>query len=144
MRFPRLADEPKWQLVVSHRHRVELLKRAKAPADAVELETHDGLMKIYPGARLVGKEHHRGITKGLFYTVVELGLLRSELGADLAVTAEDYRKFSLANALVYYSSQGRTLDGRVRLYVGSQYLSTRALTVGLQRATHSELIDVVH
>ena len=71
-----------------------------------------------------------------------LDLLRDEFGKEIQVEPCEFLNLSVATALVYYSSQGRTLDGRVRLHVSSRHMSTRALVVGLQRCTHTDLIDV--
>ena len=138
-RFPSLPDAPRWQLTVSNAHRKALLKQSTTPGELVQ--TFDGEHVVGLGSRLVGRIQGDGVVNGLFFTVVATDLLRDEMGRELKVN--DYSKFAVADALVYYSSQGRTLDGRVRLHVGSPHLTTTALIVGLQRCTHSSLIDVV-
>ena len=139
-RFPRLPDEPKWHLVVSNAHRVSLLR--KCGASGTPVETFDGLLEVGPGSRMVGRQKSKRVVNGLFYEVVALDLLRDEFGKEIQVEPCEFLNLSVATALVYYSSQGRTLDGRVRLHVSSRHMSTRALVVGLQRCTHTDLIDV--
>ena len=47
-----------------------------------------------------------------------------------------------AHAPRYYLAQGRTLRGRVRLWLGHKRIETTHLIVGLSRATSSERVDI--
>ena len=55
---------------------------------------------------------------------------------------EGFKCLRPAHALCYYSAQGRTLKGRVRLWLGHPRIETTHLIVGLSKATSPELVDV--
>ena len=90
-------------------------------------------MLVWPGLRLIGGGGK--IPKGVFVAVTEvepqLRLKQQEL----------LRATRLSHAVTYASCQGLTLQGRVRLDLGSVHLSLRHLYVGASRATSSDLLE---
>ena len=101
-----------------------------------------------PGLHLIGCTTTRGVFNGQLYAVssitetsVVLCVLDSE--QQVAMPREEGLKcLRPAHALCYYAAQGRTLRGRVRLWVDHPRLTTTHLIVGLSRATAPELVDV--
>ena len=101
---------------------------------------------LFLGLHLVGRATARGIFNGQLYTAasiaeaVVLRVLDSEQEVELL--REEVKCLKPARALSFYSAQGRTLRGRVRLWVDHPRLSTTRLIVGLSRATSPELVGV--
>ena len=102
---------------------------------------------MYAGCVLAARESRGHICNGSFWTVAKIegdkATLTSEHGAGATLSASECKIFGLAAALCFFSCQGRTLPGVVRLYCGSPRLTTRALIVGLSRATAGDLLEVV-
>ena len=87
-----------------------------------------------------------GIYNGQLYTVMaaskDLIKLQVYNGSDeVDINMCNVRNLKPAHAITYYSSQGRTLKGRVRLYVQHPKMTTTHLIVGLSRATDPDLVD---
>ena len=153
-RFPTKPGDALWNLTVSNRHRKRLNSKLNARAsrgqqrvwvDKAEQVDDQGFW-LFPGLHLVGCATERGIFNGQLYTVasvaeaVALRVLDSE--EEVALLREELKCLKPAHALCYYAAQGRTLRGRVRLWVDHSRLSTIHLIVGLSRATSPELVDV--
>ena len=87
-------------------------------------------MLVWPGLRLIGWEDSQGRLCGRYRG----GARARQAGQRAAAEAAD--------AVTYASCQGLTLQGRVRLDLGSVHLSLRHLYVGTSRATSSDLFEV--
>jgi hypothetical protein len=158
-RFPRKAGEVQHNLVLSHTRRVEinakmnvarhdsLFVRATLPPEP-RRANHGQDMHIYPGLELIGCCARKGILhNGGRYIVKEIGekILLSCEGGDLSLTqVEVVRDLRLSHAITYHSSQGSTLEGRIRLWDADHPRFTRRhLYVGISRATNNALVEVV-
>ena len=97
---------------------------------------------------MIGCTTTRGVFNGQLYAVasitethVTLRVLDSD--QEVALLREEGLKcLRPAHALCFYSAQGRTLRGRVRLWLGHKRIETTHLIVGLSRATSPELVDI--
>lgn len=83
-----------------------------------------------------------GIYKGSLYQVHRISAAGFTLryldgGGVLRLQRQSLDRVTLATALVYYSVQGRTLPGRVRVYTRGSRLDARTLT-----ATRKDLVEV--
>ena len=98
-------------------------------------------MLVWPGLRLIGGG---GKTpKGVFVAVTEVEPEHVRLDNGLRLKQQELlRATRLSHAVTYASCQGLTLQGRVRLDLGSVHLSLRHLYVGASRATSSDLLEV--
>ena len=101
---------------------------------------------LFPSLHLIGSATEHGVHNGQLYVVKGLGegsvhlqVMDSEREVELQLCS--IKCVKPAHALCYYAAQGRTLRGRVRLWVHHPHLSTTHLVVGLSRATASELVD---
>ena len=94
---------------------------------------------------LVGCTTDAGIVNGQLYQVVDTEPVPTlqMLGTAETVHLTDPRCVKPAHCLCFYSAQGRTLRGRVRLMISHPKTTTVAVIVGLSRATSPELIDTV-
>ena len=97
---------------------------------------------LIPGCHVIGCQTDDGIVNGQLYVVKENRALQL-LDRSEEVQLTDARCIRPWHCLCYYSSQGRTLRGRVRLMVSHPKISTTAIIVGLSRATSPELIDAM-
>ena len=149
---PALAD---WELCVSHKQRIALcLARNKLDAeshDGPKLEVYlprDGVrVLLFKGVRLIGVKTEKGIYNGSLYrvrfaTAAAIWVEDLDGGKDVKLHISELDKVTLASALVYYSVQGRTLPGRVRLFTRGSRIDVRTLTVGVSRATAKDLVEV--
>ena len=91
---------------------------------------------------MIGCQTDNGILNGQLYVVKE-GRALQLLDREEDVELTDARCIRPCHCLCYYSSQGRTLRGRVRLMISHPKISTTAIIVGLSRATAPELIDAM-
>ena len=102
---------------------------------------------LFPGLRVVGCSTDNGLFNGQLYTVLEVApkVKLQTYGGNDEVTIDmcHIRCIKPAHAITYYSCQGRTLRGRVRLYVQHSKVTTTHLIVGLSRAVCPTLIDCV-
>ena len=97
---------------------------------------------------MIGCTTTRGVFNGQLYAVasitethVTLRVLDSD--QEVALLREEGLKcLRPAHALCFYSAQGRTLRGRVRLWLGHKRIETTHLIVGLSRATSPELVGI--
>ena len=145
-----------WNLTLSNHHRKRLNSQLNAQASVGRRDvwidksdqTDEQGFWLFPGLHLIGCTTTRGVFNGQLYAVVSitetsvaLGVLDS--GQTVALLREEGLKcLKPAHALCYYSAQGRTLRGRVRLWLGHPRIETTHLIVGLSRATSPELVDV--
>ena len=148
--FPR-TDEPVWTLTVSHRER-KLIN--KAHNEIIYKRRNEGIWVppteqtdrqgfwLIPGCHVIGCQTDNGIVNGQLYVVKE-GRTLQLLDREEVVELADARCIRPCHCLCYYSSQGRTLRGRVRLMISHPKISTTAIIVGLSRATSPELIDAM-
>ena len=146
--FPEKSGMPDWSLTMSNNQRKRLNKETN---DQLH-ELHGGIwidaahqldgqgFWLFPEIRLVGCATDKGIYNGQLYTVISISQdgvrLQTYMGDDVV----DFKLCMIsclrpAHALTYYGCQGRTLRGRVRLYVQHSKLTTTHITVGLGRAT---------
>ena len=171
-RFPlRGCDlDVRWHLTISNKARVDLNRRineheaqqyAQRSGETAEFlpgpsdsELQQGFY-LFPGLRLVGSKTETGVKNGVFYTVLvpregNKTILQAA-GADVAGADATVRIFTNrltaharpAAALTYFGSQGRTLDGTVKLHdTRSPFFSRRHLAVGVGRATGAHLVQV--
>ena len=155
-KFPPKKDTPTWSLTVSNTERRQLNKKIND-----EMYSGDGGLRIdaahqvdgqgcwlFDGMHVVGCATEQGIFNGQLYTVVgfnpgivKLQVYNQREQFDLKIC--NIRSIRPALALTYYSCQGRTLIGRIRLYVQHPKLTTAHVIVGLSRATCPSLIDCV-
>ena len=104
-----------------------------------------------PGLILVGCRTELGVKHGLFYEVLaaqdgnNTTLKSFDRGEMVRVLiTQVIAHFKPAHALTYFGSQGRSLDGGVRLHdTRSPYFSKSNLQVGVGRATAAHLVQVV-
>jgi hypothetical protein len=166
-RFPVKSSDldVKWHLTISNRARIELNRRVNeheaqqysnrtgetaeflpGPADS---ELQQGFY-LFPGLRLVGSKTEEGVKNGVFYTVLvprdgNKTVLQT-VGAESTVrifTNKLTAHVRPAAALTYFGSQGRTLDGTVKLHdTRSPFFTRRHLVVGVGRATSAQLVQV--
>ena len=97
---------------------------------------------LLPNMHVIGVQTEATIYNGQLYKVVDTQTLRV-LNTDETVQLPDVRFIRPAHCLCFYSAQGKTLPGRVRLYVQHAKTTTEAIVVGLSRATSKQLVDVV-
>ena len=166
-RFPvRGSDlDVRWHLTLSNRARVELNRRineheaqqyAQNTGETAEFlqgppdnELQQGFY-IFPGLRLVGSKTEEGVKNGVFYTVLTPRdgnkTVLQATGAEETVrifTNKLATHVRPAAALTYFGSQGRTLDGSVKLHnTRSAFFTRRHLVVGVGRATGAHLVQV--
>ena len=142
---------------MSNRHRKRLNARLNAQASVgrrdVWIDKSDQTggqgFWLFPGLHLISCATTRGVFfNGQLYaaasiteTHVVLRVLDSE--QEVALLREEGLKcLRPAHALCFYSAQGRTLRGRVRLWLGHKRIETTHLFAGLSRATSPELVGV--
>ena len=153
--FPCKADIPEWSLTVSNQERRRINKeineemhktRGGVFVDAAHQLDCQGFW-LFPGLHVVGCSTDNGLFNGQLYTVLEVApkVKLQTYGGNDEVTIDmcHIRCIKLAHAITYYSCQGRTLRGRVRLYVQHSKVTTTHLIVGLSRAVCPTLIDCV-
>ena len=157
-RFPTRPGHALWNLVVSNRHRKGLNAQLNAAAysgraDGIWVDEADQVdgqgFWLFPGLHLIGCATERGLFNGQLYAVarldetsVALRVLDSEQEAELPRSDASWRRcLKPAHAMCYYAAQGRTLRGRVRLWVEHPRLTTTHLIVGLSRATSPDAVD---
>jgi hypothetical protein len=162
-RFPPRghAQEVDWHLCISNKARMAINAEAN-DFQAARYEAQTGLpaivleppetsklqqrIRLFPGLVLVGNATEDGVKNGVFYSVVEVGekvTLQAE-GETARVWLDKLTaRLRPAAALTYFSSQGRTLRGSVRLHdTRSKHFSKRHLAVGVGRATGARLVQV--
>ena len=106
---------------------------------------------MFSGLTLVGCRTELGVKHGLFYEVraAQDGnntTLKSFDSGEMVrvLKTQVTAHFRPAHALTYFSSQGRSLKGVVRLHdTRSPHFSKRHLQVGVGRATAANLVQVV-
>jgi hypothetical protein len=105
-------------------------------------------VRLFPGLVLVGNATEEGLKNGIFYVVVSVGEKAILQVADSTETVNVRldrltARLRPAAALTYFSSQGRTLKGTLRLHdTKSKHFSRRHLAVGVGRATSARLVQV--
>merc|ERR1711894_759122 len=103
---------------------------------------------LFPDLHIVGCSTDNGIFNGQLYTV--LGIEHDKITLSIYGTDDEIilcmchiKAIKTAHAITFYSCQGRTLRGRVRMYVQHPKITTTHLIVGLSRAVCPSLIDCV-
>ena len=155
--FPVKAGLPDWHLTVSNNHRRSLNKQIND-----ELHNTEGGVWIdaahqvdgqgfwcSENLRVVGCATDHGVYNGQLYTVVRVSPQQVRLHVYNNDATDNVVDLSLCNiravrpahAITYYNGQGRTLRGRVRLYVQHPKITTTHVIVGLSRAVCPSLID---
>ena len=154
--FPTKKEMPDWSLTVSNNQRRQLNKKINDELhktkggiyiDAAHQLDCQGFW-CFEGLHVAGSATDSGIYNGQLYTVlavsenlIRLQIYNAEEQVDLNMC--HIRNVKPAHAITYYSCQGRTLRGRVRLYIKHNKMTTTHLIVGLSRATCPTLIDCV-
>ena len=157
--FPITDQPPDWTLCLSHARRRQLNKAcnlARKPADAVLLQVQSDAMHqdmwLYPGCPLIGhlqgKRH--GIYNGALYWVTHITpdeehvWVKNADGDEVRLTTSFVgQSLLLAYAICIYSSQGLTLQGRVRVVDTTNiHFERRHLYVAASRSTSAELLEV--
>ena len=102
---------------------------------------------LFEGLNVVGCTTDNGIFNGQLYTVVstiDKIILQQDSGDEtVELKSCNIRCIKPAHAITFYSCQGRTLRGRIRLHVQHAKITTTHLIVGLSRAVCPTLIDCV-
>ena len=149
----------RWNLVISHRKRVELNRvnnRAAAPDDAVFLEVKGRAVRgnaaqsmlAWPGIELLGcvSAERKGIRNGCLYTVERIDVPSETLRlAGVGDVTFDQAKawLRLSYAQTYASCQGTEFAGSLRLHDCShKWFSRRHLFVGLSRAKQDAAVSL--
>ena len=155
-KFQYKNDVPAWSLTVSNAQRRALNKAINDDlynkhggvyVEAAHQLDNQGFWLI-PGCHVVGCATDYGIYNGQLYTILDT---RPNAVCLQVYCADETLELSLchircikpAHSLCYYSCQGRTLRGRVRLYVQHNKITTTHLIVGLSRSTDPTLVDCV-
>ena len=157
-RFPPKPGHADWNLVMSHHRR----KRVNATIQSLlvqgqmtwKVQGGDAESQDYDlcvGTRLIGSNcEHPGITNGALLTVqgVVLGMcyLRDdETGERVSLPIKRLNYHTrLRHALTLAACQGRTLQGRVRLWdCDSAHITSAHIYVAASRATSPELFEVM-
>ena len=155
-KFQYKNDVPAWSLTVSSAQRRALNKAINDDlynkhggvyVEAAHQLDNQGFWLI-PGCHVVGCATDYGIYNGQLYTILDT---RPNAVCLQVYCADETLELSLchircikpAHSLCYYSCQGRTLRGRVRLYVQHSKITTTHLIVGLSRSTDPTLVDCV-
>ena len=153
-RFPKKPGLPDWSLTVSNAERRKINKHINDQlhnskggiwVEAAHQLDRQGFW-LFPSLHVVGCATDAGIYNGQLYTVMaaskDLIKLQVYNGSDeVDINMCNVRNVKPAHAITYYSCQGRTLKGRVRLYVQHPKMTTTHLIVGLSRATSPDLVD---
>ena len=142
-----------WTLTVSHKQRRlinlkvnELIYKRNPQGIKIEADQQVDRQGFWlmKDQHLVGCTTDAGIVNGQLYRVVETEPPTLQiLDTEEIVQLTDPRCVKPAHCLCFYSAQGRTLRGRVRLMISHPKITTTAIIVGLSRATSPELIDTV-
>ena len=139
--FPAKPGWPEMTLVISHARRVAVnaaANRALQPPGAKLLVLETGVeIALAPESQLQSPQNR---AQNVFVAVTEVEPEHVRL--DNVKQQELLRATRLSHAVTYASCQGLTLQGRVRLDLGSVHLSLRHLYVGASRATSSDLLEV--
>ena len=168
LRFPARGGDLsiRWHLTLSNKARIDLNRRINAheaqrhaehtgeSAEFLEGPPESELQQgfyVFPDLRLVGSKTEEGVKNGVFYTVLTPrdGNKTVLQVAGLEETVRIYTNKLTAHvrpaaALTYFGSQGRTLDGTVKLHnTRSPFFTRRHLVVGVGRATGAHLVQVV-
>jgi hypothetical protein len=156
-KFPVRPGHADWNLVMSHHRRKQLnasiqallangQKTVKVTGGGAESQEYD----LFIGTRLIGSNSERpGIVNGALLTVVRIGaeceLVDDETGERVIIPLKRLNFHTrLRHALTLASCQGRTLQGRVRLWdCDSVHFSPAHIYVAASRATSPELFEVV-
>jgi hypothetical protein len=164
-RFPAQGSnhEMDWHLCISNKARMAINAEVN-DFQAARYEAQTGLsamvleppetsklqqrIRLFPGLVLVGNATEDGLKNGIFYSVVSVGEKAVLQVADSTETVNVRldrltARLRPAAALTYFSSQGRTLRGTLRLHdTKSKHFSRRHLAVGVGRATSARLVQV--
>jgi hypothetical protein len=98
-------------------------------------------MFIWKELRLIGCGGK--VPRGIFVTVAEIGDFELTLSNETKVKYEQLHAcLRLSHCITYASSQGLTLQGRVRLETKGAHFGIKHLYVGASRATSSTLLEV--
>ena len=150
--FPVKQGPPDWTLTISHKQRKAINAKRN---EQLRNETGGGVWVppeqqsdrqgfwLLPNMNLIGVQTENSIVNGQLYKVLNDTKTLQVIGTNETVQLNDARCIRPAHCLVYYSSQGKTLPGRIRMFVGHKKTTTTAIVVGLSRATSKELVDVV-
>jgi hypothetical protein len=170
-RFPKKEGDAVYNLVISHKSRVDLNKelneksfeeyRALNPegpyAEIAAPETSKGKNQpqdffMFPGQILIGctDNTNTGIFNGAFYEVISFtgraAILKDmDVGGEITVDAKTIERFlRLSHAMVYAQVQGRTFrKALVRLWdTDHRHFTRRHLLVGVSRATAGIYVDI--
>ena len=132
-KFPKQEDTPEWSITVSNNQRRRLNKQINDEMHHIHgglyiepAHQYDGQgCWLFGGMRVVGVATDQGIFNGQLYTVVgfapgvvKLQVYNQNEQVDLKICK--VRAIRPTHALTYYSCQGRTLIGHIRLYVQHQ------------------------
>jgi hypothetical protein len=151
--FPITQLIPDTTLTISHARRVAVNRKVnfatKPPKDAVFIrgptqktcENSAQDMFLWKGLRLIGCGGK--VPRGVFVTVAEISDFEVTLSNETKVKHEQLHLcLRLSHCITYASSQGLTLQGRVRLETGGAHFGIKHLYVGASRATSSALLEV--
>ena len=156
------AGRARHNLVISHRHRVQLnrdLNRHFAPEEGgavfLRIQPQRGQLNaaqsmwLWPGIELLGccQAEKKGIRNGVLYKVEHLDeeQERVYLEEGTALTYEQAKAWlRLSFAQTYASCQGSEFGGSLRLHdTAHPHFTRRHLFVGLSRARAADLVSVV-
>ena len=155
-KFQYKHDVPDWSLIVSNAQRRKLNKQINGLlhnkhggtyVEAAHQLDNQGCWLV-PGCNVIGCATDHNVFNGQLYTFLPLKpnavCLQVYNGDEtLELSLCHVRCIKPAHALCYYSCQGRTLRGRVRLYVHHNKITTTHLIVGLSRSTCPTLVDCI-
>ena len=150
--FPQQPGLPNFCLTVSNNQRRKLNQEINEELHNThggiwidsELQQDNQGFWCFVGMPLVGCATDGGCFNGQLYTVLATNPLRLQIyGTDDSIQLDlcHIRNIRPAHCITFYSAQGRTLRGRVRLYVRHCKVTTTHLIVGLSRATCPSLIE---
>ena len=146
----------RWNLVISHRKRVQLnalLNLSLKPLEGalyipVKRKRPGSLaqsMWIWPGIQLLGCVcEKKGVRNQVLYTVEELTTNCCKLSGGISLTHEQVSEWTvLSFAQTYASCQGTEFEGTLRLHdITHKFFTKRHLFVGLSRAKSSASVDL--
>ncbi|OYV37403.1 MAG: hypothetical protein B7Z80_12935 [Rhodospirillales bacterium 20-64-7] len=157
-RFPPKPGHARWNLTMSHFRRRQinesiqaLLARGQCTIRVTGGDAESQDYDCFVGTRLIGCNSIRpGITNGALLTVtavssVECSLRDDETGERTTLPLKCLNRHTrLGHAMTLPAAQGRTLEGRVRLWdIESAHVTPAHIYVAASRATAPELFEVM-